>query len=193
MTVEKKIQAFEQMAVKAAEDKKKQAASDMAARFKSSVEDELRAEIQKAREKVQSERYLTERKKNKQIVDASGKAKREFIEYREKLTEELFGDVLTDLKAFAASAEYEAFLLDRIQGAAGSGRYEAVQLRLDDMLFATTVEAATGLRVEEAPEDFIGGFRLIGEGRRSVSDRTLAGQLAVQRENFSLIANEGLE
>jgi vacuolar-type H+-ATPase subunit E/Vma4 len=209
MRVELKIEAFEQMAVKAAEEKRKQAVGDMAGRFKSSVEDELRGETQKAREQVQAQRYLFERKKNKQIVDASGKAKREFIEHREKLTEELFADVLFDIKAFTASSEYEGFLIERIKqaigtsaqgtdgktdapksGADAASRYEAVQLTTADMRYASIIKSATGLQVEEAADDFLGGFRLIGAGRRSVSDHTLAGQLTAQRDNFSMMIGE---
>jgi vacuolar-type H+-ATPase subunit E/Vma4 len=189
MTVDKKIESFEKLALKAAEEKRKQAAGDMAGRFKSSVEDELRGETQKAREQVQAQRYLSERRKNKQIVDASGKAKREFIEHRERLTEELFADVLSDVKAFTASSEYEGFLVERIIKAA-AGRYEAVQLTVSDMRYAERIKSATGLQAEQAPDDFIGGFRLIGAGRRSVSDHTLAGQLAAQRESFSMMIGE---
>jgi vacuolar-type H+-ATPase subunit E/Vma4 len=209
MRVEQKIEAFEQMAIKAAEEKRKQAVGDMAGRFKSSVEDELRGETQKAREQVQAQRYLFERKKNKQIVDASGKAKREFIEHREKLTEELFADVLSDINAFTASSEYEGFLVERIKqaidvsaqgndvrpdalinGADAASRYEAVQLTAKDMRYALAIKSATGLQAEQAPDDFLGGFRLIGAGRRSVSDHTLAGRLAAQRDNFSMMIGE---
>jgi vacuolar-type H+-ATPase subunit E/Vma4 len=193
MTVDKKIESFEQIALKAAEEKRKQAVADMAGRFKSSVEDELRGETQKAREQVQAQRYLFERKMNKQIVDASGKAKRGFIEHRERLTEELFADVLNDVKAFAASSEYGDFLVERIKKAAGAdaaSRYEAVQLTEADMRYAARIKSATGLQAEQVPDDFIGGFRLIGAGRRSVSDHTLAGQLTAQRENFSMIIGE---
>ncbi len=189
MRVEEKITALEKMAVAAAEAKKRQAADEMDGRFKSMVDEAVRDEERKAGETVRAERYKIEREMNKRLVDASGGAKREFITWRDGLTEDLLTDVLQDLRLFTSSPEYEKFLADKIKAAAQTGKYEAVQLTPEDMRYAEAIETASGLKAEQAPDDFIGGFRLISAGRRAVSDHTLAGRFNEQRLNFSLMAN----
>ncbi len=109
--------------------------------------------------------------------------------WRNALTEDLFKDVLNDLRRFTASPEYEAFLIDKIKAGTQTGVYEAVLLTAADMRYAAAVKEACGLPAEQSPDDFIGGFRLMGAGRRSVADHTFSGKLNEQKSAFSLMAS----
>ncbi len=187
MTVEKKIKSFEQMAVQAAQVKKRQVTEEMESRFNSSVEESVREESVKWQGVIRVKRYETERTQNQKIVEASGRAKRDFINERSRLTEALFDGVIKKLRDFTESPEYEKYLTEAVVNAAEKGRYAFVQLTGADMRYSAAVNTAAGVEAEESKDDFIGGFRLVSADRRVINDQTFKTRLNGQRENFSLM------
>ena len=189
MNVDKKLAMFRKVVMQEVEKKRAKAASEMGEAFTAAVDEAERAAQRNAQERIQTERFKIDRMKNRESVTASAEAKRSIIELRERLTDALFTDVLSDVAAFIGSEEYGEYLLNAISNANAQvsvirRSFVYAQVRRADMALAGRIKEMTGLIAETADDIELGGFRLISGNRKVIDDRTLASRVKEARRYF---------
>lgn len=161
---------------------------------------EIIAEAGKKRAEVLEEAYkLCERadydtikahmaqENEREFATVAGEARRELLHHREKLVEELFGEVEQNLTAFTRDARYPAWVAARAvkhADMAAGGAALAVLVRPADveLLSAALQKALPGCVVRPDEDILLGGCK-VSDGRR-LQDETLDDALRQARETF---------
>jgi vacuolar-type H+-ATPase subunit E/Vma4 len=157
----------------------------------------VKKKLKQTGERVANERFNIHLMKNKEISASVSQARRALTDLREGLTENLFNDVRNDLAAFTASTEYKEYLSRNIK-ACPLGNFSCVQVMARDKSIFMAIKdsgvdmAFSGLLLETADDDFIGGFKLFTADRKIIADYTLLSSLQEQRRLFPALYAESL-
>ncbi len=119
--------------------------------------------------------------------------KKEILVSREKLTEELFAKVVSQIREFTASDAYIKLLEDRLSSESGYENAE-VCLSPEDMKYADKLKKKFGVAVRADESIRYGGFYYIRNDKGTINDRTFDCALKEQHSLFSsrnLLAGQG--
>ena len=181
MTVLQKLDLFEKKTFEAVERQRREAAREIQDAIEASLREAEKEARSKLEERIKAERYKLERQNNKKIYAAAVAARKAKAELQKRLLDELFADLEKDLRNFAASMAYGDFLLEGI-AAVMEQDLPIIRFMAKDMIYKGLIEDGTQFIVEEAEEDFIGGFKLMSD--RVIIDYTLLGELNERRNDF---------
>ncbi len=116
------------------------------------------------------------------------KVKRDLLERRAQLVNELFVEVRDDLIAFTEKSEYKTWCLEQLNTANKQGELGKATIKIrtvDQQMFEKLlVESDVSFAIVVSEFITIGGFVLISENHRLEMDRTLDSLLQSQREWF---------
>lgn len=185
MNVRDKLDVFSRLVMNEAEEKRGDILAEVADAFKTACDEAERKARKGAEEAVRKERYKIEQMKNRELIAAEAEAKKRLIEMRSLLLERLRGGVEQKLRQFAASGEYEAFLMETVKRCAEQYGHIQVRLMERDMVFAEKIRAETGVDVAQAAEDYIGGFKAVVQGGRALLDQSFASRLDAEMKDFN--------
>ena len=192
MKYDKKRAIFKDIIINKADEQRLAVGREINDNFNRAVAEAVRAAEAQAQAQIQAETYKVKRYKNKEIVMASSEAKRSLMGLRERLTGELFDEIIAKIKEFTAAPEYEDFLINGIKNvlATSKSNYAYVQVVPADMRLIARIEAETRLTVlamENA--ECLGGFKLMTADKRMINDCTLIERIQDARLNFSMLYN----
>ena len=186
MTVQQKLDHFAERALERAEEDRKKAAEEIQSAIKTALENAKKEAGKDALEQLKTERNKLEMEANRQIYKESMELRRKMSDLRERLADELIAELEKDISNFVGTAAYGDFLLEGTIAFMGAG-FPILQLMERDASYKDPIEAETPFTVETTDEDFIGGFKLLSENRRTIADYTLLtrlGELYEDRSNF---------
>lgn len=116
------------------------------------------------------------------------KVKRDLLERRAQLVNELFTEVRDDLIAFTNKTDYKTWCLDQLNVANTQGELGKASIKIrsvDQPMFESLLtESDVTFSIIVSEFITIGGFILISENRRLEMDRTFDSLLQSQREWF---------
>lgn len=185
MKVRDKLEYFSKVAMQEAIEKKNDMAKEMEKEFNEAHAEAVRQTERLSSERIRNEKYKIEQMKNKEVMKAFTETKVMLIELRNNLTDQLFDNVEGRLRQFMQTDAYEGYLLDEI-GKRTAGVKATIALMPRDMVYAEKIKLRTGLPVEEAREDFIGGFKLYIPQKSGVMDYSFQARLREERDTFNL-------
>jgi len=172
MTMEGKLKYFEEVIAREVEARKRRAKHQLANDLSKSAAVAIEAAEDKVNSRVEAARRDLMRKANKKIATATAEAKAAYITSRNIQQSKLLDDVLEKLKLFTQSAEYESYLIERINSVKAMQEFTVVKLRPKDIFFAEAIQKATGLMPLAGENDYIGGFILHSENGKVQADYT---------------------
>ena len=116
-------------------------------------------------------------------------SKRNILLFRNKLAETVFEQVKEKLIAFAASKEYESYLLEHIQTTLKDFPCEngiTICMRKEDLKYSEEIQKALPCRVQikADPKNHLGGFFLLNEAQGVMEDKTFSSALDDQHRYF---------
>lgn len=159
MTVQEKLDLFEKRTMESVVRKRSETTSEIQESIKIAVREAEKDARQAMSERIKAETGKLDLDGQRRIHAAYIETRREFAILRERLAEELFAELESDLREFVAGDEYQKFLQDSIKKAQKQISSES----------HGSVEIASG-------ED-IGGFRLVSSDGRAVADYTMLTRL----------------
>lgn len=179
-----KMSNFEQMVLREAEAKRdamiaavNKEKKEEIAKIKAQIESETQNYIEKTEKKLAKE-------KNERIVHKQLLAKQKLLEERNALMDSLFERVRTRLVKFAASSEYEEYLLEMLKSCREKfPTANKVILSKQDEKYAAKIESL-GFEISYTDDNIIGGLILIDEAKAIRIDETIASKLHEARESF---------
>jgi len=177
----KKVDYFTKSVTREVNTRKRKAKHQLANRLSAEFSVGISAAEKKVQNFLDEERRQIARYVNRQVSEVQFAERLRYVNKRDACATELFEEVRADLLAFVDSAEYEVYLLERIKIAAQMHDFAVVRLTPRDMCFAEGIEAAANLTAEEGEADYIGGFVLLTENRKTQADYTFKARLAEQK------------
>lgn len=183
-----KLQRFQKTVLSEAEGKIAQMEQEIQEYEKTELEKARQAEYDKMFAYMQSKVHDIQWKYRQSVTKASLEAKRRLLQYRTGLSDKVFAQVEQKLKAFAASDQYEAFLIDKLKKAEKEFPCQNAVIRLcpDDMKHASAIQAALSgpVTVEPDRRNHLGGFQIVNEQKGLLLDETFASNLTDQHAAF---------
>lgn len=183
-----KLQRFQKTVLSEAEGKIAQMEQEIQEYEKTELEKARQAEYDKMFAYMQSKVHDIQWKYRQNVTKASLEAKRRLLQYRTGLADKVFAQVEQKLKAFAASDQYEAFLIDKLKKAEREFPCQNAVIKLcpDDMKHADAIQAALSgpVTVEPDRRNHLGGFQIVNEQKGLLLDETFASSLTDQHAAF---------
>ncbi|EEG29120.1 putative ATP synthase, subunit E [[Clostridium] methylpentosum DSM 5476] len=183
-----KLQRFQKTVLSEAEGKIAQMEQEIQEYEKTELEKARQAEYDKMFAYMQSKVHDIQWKYRQSVTKASLEAKRRLLQYRTGLADKVFAQVEQKLKAFTASDQYEAFLIDKLKKAEKEFPCQNAVIRLcpDDMKHAGAIQAALSVPVTVEPDrrNHLGGFQIVNEQKGLLLDDTFASNLTDQHATF---------
>lgn len=191
MNVKHKLEVFSKIALSEAEKKSREMIEKLNRDFVLEFEKETAGAKAGAAKRIADETAAAELNKSREIAAASMKAKKTLVDLRQRLTDDLFAGVGNMLLKYAdENPAYINSLVSEISETAKSfeGFRIAVYMRPRDAERIKALFARENVEIAEGPEEMLGGFKAVVEGRGVCVDKTFARRLAEARENFSGIS-----
>lgn len=153
MTIKQKLDLFAERTQKSVELMRQEESQKIQNIIKNARLEAEATARSKMRERLKSEKYQLDRESNKKVYEAKMVARRNLLNLRERLIDELINDLEQDLRDFVATDDYQSFLQEKINTA--------------KECFGSNFD------IEMADESNIGGFKLVSKDNRLVLDFTL--------------------
>ncbi len=145
--------------------------------------------LQEAYEEIQRSVSEAQKHSNAMVLQEELEAKKRLLLTRENIIRDVMDAAAEKLKAFAASGEYEAWLLDKTEKSlfeVGKGS-KIIYIAPDDLKYKDKIEELCGENVTvEAAEErgFLGGVKVYNPDRRVAVDYSFGEMLSEQRSEF---------
>ncbi|MCL1842451.1 MAG: hypothetical protein FWF79_01425 [Defluviitaleaceae bacterium] len=173
---ERKLEYFAEVIAREVEARKRRAkhqtANDLSKKTAAALvaaEDRINAATEAARRDIL-------RKSNAKVAAATAQAKAEFLSARDTARARMYEELANELKAFTRCAEYENYLIERINYVKTLA-FDIVKLCPSDSHHAEAVAKATGLTIAENRDEFMGGFILQSKNGKILADHSFQTRL----------------
>ena len=136
---------------------------------------------------MQEQVRVIKSKHKREVTQHELACKRELLEYRNTLVEQIFEDAKEKLKAFRDSDSYQDYLARRVQAAAKEFPCEGAVVfvsKEDRKYDEALTKALPGITVETDPKNHLGGFTIVNREQGVMVDETFASLLEEQRPAF---------
>lgn len=185
--IEEKLQSFSAIVLENANKQNEKKRAELE-KEKDKLIDEKETELlEDAYEDIQKSVIQSRRENSERILKAEMDMKKELIMQREQIIDKVFDDVEQKLMEFAASPEYECWLVKRAAAAAaeiGEGSKD-VYVSNKDIKFKSALEKGVGgIKVCGTDEDFIGGVRVINTDKNICVNYSMKDMLEEKRGTF---------
>lgn len=181
---EMKLINFENMVISEAEQKRnailEEIEEEKKVRF-AQAQEELK---QKAQQTLRRENAKISKVKNEHIFHQQLLCKQEILGERKKLIDEVFEGVIRRLNEFAASEDYEKYLLNTIISSKKDlENPTVVQISKKDEMYSEKIKSM-GFTVEYTDEIIIGGFLMIDKENSVRIDEMLISKVKMAKDKF---------
>ena len=126
-------------------------------------------------------------KHKREVTQHDLACKRELLEYRSSLVEQIFMDVKEQLRQFTGSSSYENYLVRRLLAVAREFPCEGAVIRVckEDLKFEDVLKKTIpGITVEADSKNHLGGFTIVNYDKRVLEDETFESLLEGERQSF---------
>lgn len=126
-------------------------------------------------------------KHKREVTQHDLACKRELLEYRNSLVEQVFADAKEQLRQFTNSDSYENYLVRKLLAVAKDFPCEGAVIRVskEDLKFEDVLKKTVhGVTVEADPKNHLGGFTIVNLEKRVLEDETFESLLEDERQAF---------
>ncbi len=194
MGKEEKIAKFIDAINNDANERRKKIEEEVAVFNQQELEKSTQDVLSESYEMIQQQSSLIRQNMNRDLSQQEAQQKKRLIEQRQQIMDSVFAEVETQLKTFAASPDYAAFLQKSTQKIAAlfAGAPLIIYVKPEDRQYKDLLSplVAAGSAFEEDLSIKIGGIRAKAETLHQFADDTLDARLQQQRSWF--IENAGL-
>ncbi|MDR1914122.1 MAG: V-type ATP synthase subunit E [Clostridiales bacterium] len=183
MNVKEKLAFFSKVATQEAQSRRLEILRDIEQRMNEAVREITLTAKKQADERLRSETYKIERKKNKEIIQASTEARKNAVELRSRLIQGLFDGVTERLRKYTESEEYKTDLTRRVAELIQKHNRCKIFISKRDVPLLKFYEDKT--EIVPVDDDYIGGFKLMNLDKNSLEDYTYQSRLKDERERFN--------
>ncbi|MDR1689864.1 MAG: V-type proton ATPase subunit E [Clostridiales bacterium] len=160
MNVEKKLDNFMRIAMDEATYQQNKVNADLKAEFETVCGDyKLKAEAA-AKDKLIDVYFEAKKQTSREEIRAATQAKRDVIELRGKLQDEIFKNVEQKLREYVKTSQYKVNLLEELKSVCLDVWSAQIILMEDDLKHIKGKIPVGEITFAEADEDFIGGYKL---------------------------------
>lgn len=192
MTLEEKLQHFQEFTMQDARDKSNQMLDDYYASLDKIFEDHKEKKLRQAQLEIKTETERLKQERNKEVSKQHLHIKRKITRRQEELKEKLFVEVKDLLCNFMESTDYNQLLISQINAAKNFAKDQNIIIYIDpaDSSRRTSLEVATNSSLTVSEYSFIGGIRATIPDRNILIDNSFETKLAEAKANF--IFNGGI-
>lgn len=183
-----KLETFSALVLHDAQEKRDEIMEQTEKEYQGRIDKKETELLEGAYKDIQKNIHETEKDVNEKILHTELEAKKKLIVKREEIIEDVMTAARERLKEFTQSADYEKWLLDKIEKAIfelGEGA-KTVYISADDVKLKSKIEKlADNVTVEAAAErGFIGGVKVTNTDRRVAVDYSMGEMLSEQKTKF---------
>lgn len=192
LTLEEKLQHFQEFTMQDARDKSNQMLDDYYASLDKIFEDHKEKKLRQAQLEIKTETERLKQERNKEVSKQHLHIKRKITRRQEELKEKLFVEVKDLLCNFMESTDYNQLLISQINAAKNFAKDQNIIIYIDpaDSSRRTSLEVATNSSLTVSEYSFIGGIRATIPDRNILIDNSFETKLAEAKANF--IFNGGI-
>ncbi len=192
MTLEEKLQHFQEFTLQDAKAKSVQMIDEYNASLEKSFEEHKEKKLRQAQVELKIEKENLKRNKNKALSKQNLEVKRKITRKQEELKGKLFVEVKDLLSKYMETPEYEKLLISQINAAKNFAKNEDIVIYIDpaDSSRQSSLEAATNTSLTVSEYSFLGGTRAAIKARNILIDNSFETLLAEARAKF--IFNGGI-
>ena len=183
MKIEDKLTYFLKMANEEAEAERARILAEFDQRMNEYIGSVTDDAQKKADALLRSETAKIEQSKNKEINLASTESKKEILNVRGLLLDDLFDGAINKIREYTQTDAYRARLLKDISES--SANYGKVRVYLMEGDFSLSGELPANCECARVKDDFIGGFKLLLTERNAIEDHTYLARLKTVRDDFN--------
>lgn len=183
--MEEKLERFIRLALTEAASKRDEMIEEIESYKKEKLSEAEDKCLEKSYKTVQSGVAAAKREHDKIIAMEPVESKKKLLAYREKLIDDLFGELYKKIDEFKNSGAYEAFLTEKAQSAVSevAGGEVTVLIDKSDEKFLPSLKEKLGCEVKLS-DGILGGAVAENIGAKKICNNSLSERLAYLRENF---------
>ncbi len=185
-----KLNNFTSLALKDAQEKRGELLHNIEKEYSEKIDEKETELLQNAYENIQQCIRDAKKDANARTLQAELESKKQLIMRREKIIGEVMSGAEKKLREFAASGEYEEWLISTIEKAlfeVGKGS-KTVYISPDDIKYKEKIgkiPETSKLTIEASREkDFIGGAKILNTDRKVSVDYSFREMLSEQKQKF---------
>lgn len=186
MTIDEKLQHFYEVSLDEAREDAAQAIQEHKNYLAEKLEEHKETGRQNAEAEIKAETGHVRREVNKALSAELITLKRDWSRKQEELKETLFAEVEAKAKQFTATPDYDEYLSRRIAAAKEFAEEDEIHIFLSasDKDKLETLEQKTGVKLQIAKEDFLGGIRAEIPHKNILIDNSFSANLNSLRKEF---------
>lgn len=192
MTIEEKLQHFQEYTMQDAREKSSQILDEYNASLEIIFEEHKEKKFRQAQLEIKTETERLKHDKNKELSKQHLHIKRKITKRQEELKEKLFIEVKDLLYKYMESTEYNNLLISQIIAAKKFAKDYKITIYIDpsDSSRKSSLEVATNTQLTVSNYSFIGGIRATIPDRNILIDNSFETKLTEAKANF--IFNGGI-
>lgn len=189
MTIEHKLQHFETVCIRSAEEASQKMTDSYTAHLESVLKDHEEQARKQAEARIQTETETIQREVNKRLsIDQIG-LKRTYSQKQEELQGRIFSELRDRLARFMETPAYEELLKDQIKKARDFAQGEEIHIYIDpaDQEKQNLLSMETGCDIRVSQYPFSGGTRAVIASKNVLIDNSFETKLKEAEESFQFI------
>lgn len=192
MTLEEKLQHFQEYTIQDAREKGNQIIEDYIASLDKIFEEHKEKKLRQAQLEIKTETESLKQERNKELSKQHLHIKRKITRKQDELKEKLFVEVKDLLLEFMDTPEYDQLLISQINAAKKFAKDQEIMIYIDpaDASKRSSLEVATNTSLTVSKYSFLGGTRATIPDRNILIDNSFETKLAEAKANF--IFNGGI-
>ncbi|MCI8511454.1 MAG: ATPase [Lachnospiraceae bacterium] len=186
MTIDLKLQRFEEICLKDAKRQYDEAISEYTARQESLLDEYKKKARMQAEQQIEAEMEKIRRNLNRELSVNQIAIRRACSQKQARLRRELFAMLRQRLERFMESPAYEELLEHQIRQAKEFAGCEEIHIYMDpaDERFRDSLSQKTGCEIRISQYPFFGGTRAVISARNILIDNSFETRLKEAEENF---------
>ena len=190
MTIEEKLQHFQEICMTDARDRSAKMLDDYIKGLEETFEEHKKEARERAKLRVEAETEKLEREINKRLSIGQLDLKREVSHRQEELKDKLFVELRDELANFMESREYQFFLEEEVRRAKEFAGSEPMVIYMDpsDEDKIPRIAMHVGAEIKVSEYSFIGGIRAVIPSKHILIDNSFQTKLEEARHEFKFEA-----
>jgi vacuolar-type H+-ATPase subunit E/Vma4 len=186
LTIEEKLQHFQEFTMEDAREKSSQMLEEYTSSLEKIFEEHKEKKIRQAQLQIQTETERLKQNRNKEVCTQHLHIRRKISRKQEELKEKLFVEVKDLLCKFMESPEYNQLLISQIKAAKKFAKEQEITIYIDsaDTSRKSALEVATNTMLTVSEHSFIGGMKATIPARNILIDNSFESKLAEAKANF---------
>lgn len=183
--LDEKFDKFTEVTLKTAAHRRDEMLDEVQKEKKQRVEQLETMYLEKAYKTIQRGVAGAQRQAAEQVSLAVSGSRRELLEYREALIEQLFDALEAEVNKFKQDAAYETFLRQAVKDGMATVGGGNIQVTLDstDKAYAALVREISGVQ-PEFQDGLLGGAIILSYENKKICDNSLRARMDTAREEF---------